>query len=196
MVKGSGGKYIFKTAFKILLFMKIVSLIVYRWDWKDVPAVRRKFCPRKGTGLVTGTHFWWLTAVPAPGHLWSLDTCPCVHRHTETHTFFKYLKICLLKQILDHLYILLTWYCWFCLILCFKFRKWSTDGIIVKILEVSAWLSSLSLSSYDWGFAVVSLDKLLCPFCSAPSSCPSLTALSVCIDHPESRHHHDFPEGL
>lgn len=149
--------------------------------------VKRKYCPCKGSGLVTSTYFVAHSGLQPQGSqhptLASLDTCNCVQPHRDTYIFLTFKNIFIkakfgLSLYLDDMVLLILW---------------SLECTIVKvILEANALLSSFRLSS-DSRSAGVFLDRLLPPFSSAPSSCPSLADLSVCFYYPESRQHRDSP---
>lgn len=150
------------------------------WDWRDVTAVKRKYCPCKGSNLVT--YFVADSGLQPQGSqhptLASLDTCYYVQPQRDTY-IFQTLKNIFIKTkfgpslYLDDMVLLILW---------------PIECTIVKvILEANTLLSSDSRS------AGVSLDRLLPPFCSAPSSRPSLADLYVCLYYPDSRQHRDSP---
>lgn len=64
---------------------------MYFWDWRDVTAVKRKYCPCKGSSLVTSTYFVAHSGLQPQGSqhpiLASLDTYNYVQPHRDTYIF-------------------------------------------------------------------------------------------------------------
>lgn len=152
------------------------------WDWRDVTAVKRKYCPCKGSNLVTSTYFVADSGLQPQGSqhptMASLDTCYYVRPQRDTCIFQTLKNIFIKTKFVPCLYLddTVLWI------------LWSIECTVVKvILEANTLLSSDSRS------AGVSLDRLLPPFCSARSSRPSLADLYVCLYYSESRQHRDSP---